>query len=646
MIREIINFTENLIEDIPDIMERNIQPSSGLHVFIDIDDTGKWINQDLVKGNDYDYYDGKNEDISLWNECIKYQGVSDYITMNKVKKFDSKQKIHSCSPFAVAFNFNFNDADREELGIKKWDKKEKPTEEEKLTNENLIRDKRIQLITSRLLDYQKNSSKIYFGKDHNSDVLLNGYYSNMNDILNKIKSISEFSLLTEKNYVRVYLRSILFEEQKELYDKYIKCEIFNDEKLSYNKLGVVGFLTTFADKKPFLKHKTSSLIDGVNQRFSREDAVMLYNFESLIKRKTKCLPNPLPIVIDRREVNKNIVKLFNEDSKALSYRELLVKLFKQSNLRYLPNYYLINYVNTKDGLVINDVDFVPLFRLSFEENNIIYNVTKAGIKDDIHRDETFDTVFDFERIVVREIFNNSFVAIRKEVFTTNYFSEIDPRYVSGGDVMYHLIMKYRRAFYDYIYKSKTNAINLMMFEDIMFHSILSNVRNDEIKGQFEWNNTIKRKLNIWFSLYNLFNNNNLKENTMASKVPDLMSKMRIVAKGESDFERPEEFAFGAGQIVSYLIDRSAASNKTYAILEPFLQKSKSNQLQDAIAQMIAIYKHDINVYKGKFERLSAQVLTDDCNAEMKPLLKYFLAGCFCSCIIYESDKEKESTIKI
>ncbi|MDD3160812.1 MAG: hypothetical protein PHX49_02660 [Bacteroidales bacterium] len=640
MIREIINFTENLIEDIPDIMEKNIQPSCGLHVFIDIDDTGKWINQDLKKDRDYDYYDGKNEDISLWNECIKYQGVSDYITMNKVKKFDSKQKIHSCSPFAIAFNFNFNDADRDVLGIKKWDKKKKLTEEEKQENEKLIRDERINIITSRLLDYKKNSCKIYFEKDHSFDVILDGYYSNMNDILNKIKTISEFSLLTDKNYIRIYLRSIEFEIQKELYDKYLKCEIFNDEKLSYKKLGVVGFLTTFADKKPFLKHKTSSFVDGINQRFSREDALMLRNFESLIKRKPKCLPNPLPIVIDKREINKNIVKLFNEDSKAINYRELLMKLFKKNNLRYLPNYYLINYVNTKDGIVINDVDFVPLFRISFDENNIIYNVTKAGVKDDIFLNETFDTVFDFERIVVREIFNNSFVAVKKEIFTTNYFSEIDPRYVIGGDVMYHLIMKYRRAFYDYIYKSKTNAINLMMFEDMIFHSILSNVHKDEIKGRFEWNNTIKRKLNIWFSLYNLFNNNNLKENTMASKVPDLMSKMRIVAKGESNFEQPEDFAFGAGQIVSYLIDRSAASNKTYAMLEPFLQKTKSNQLQNAIAQMIAIYKHDINVCKGKFERLSAQVLIDNCDTEMKPLLKFFLAGCFCPCVIYESEKEK------
>jgi CRISPR-associated protein Csh1 len=78
------------------------------------------------------------------------------------------------------------------------------------------------------------------------------------------------------------------------------------------------------------------------------------------------------------------------------------------------------------------------------------------------------------------------------------------------------------------------------------------------------------------------------------------------------------------------------------MLEPYLQKNKSNQLQDAIAQTIAIYKHEISVYKGKFERLAAQVLTDNSDVEMKPLLKYFLAGCFCPCVIYESEKKQEN----
>lgn len=648
MIQEIINFTNDLIEDIPNIMEWKVQPTKGLHVFIDIDENGQWVNKNLQKGKDYDYYDGKNQNIPLWNDCIHYQGVSDYITMNKVQKFDSKQKIHSCSPFAVAFNFNFNDDDKNALGIKKWKKGEKPTDDEKKKNDNLIRSKRIEIVLERIAEYQKNASKMFFGDKGDYTHLLDTFYSNIPDIFTQIQNIPEYYTLIDKDYLRIYLKTVLYEEQKKYYSNYYKSEIFNDEKLTINDLGIIGFQTTFADKKTFLKHKTSSLIKGINQRFSREDALMLNNFEKLIKRKSKCLPNPLPIVVDKRELNKEIVNLFNSEQEPLPYRQLLIKLFAKTNEKYLPNYYLINYSNTKDGLQINDIDFVPLFRFYIENNNEIQNITKAGlVKEKVFEDfptEKLKTAFDFERIVVRNIFNNSLVRIdeKKQTYSTNYFGEIEPKFVSGGDVMYQQIMKYRKAFYDYIYKSKQNAIDTIMFDDMMYNSILSNIQNDEIKGRFEWNNTIKKKLNIWFSLYNLFNNNNKNEIIMASKVIDLMSKMRSVAKGESNFESPEDFAFGAGQIVSYLIDRSVAANKTYSMLEPYLQKNKSNQLQDAIAQTVAIYKHDISVYKGKFERLASQVLTDDCNVDMKPLLKYFLAGCFCPCVIYDSEKKQDN----
>jgi CRISPR-associated protein Csh1 len=249
-------------------------------------------------------------------------------------------------------------------------------------------------------------------------------------------------------------------------------------------------------------------------------------------------------------------------------------------------------------------------------------------------DIKIENIFDFERIIVRDLFNNSLIRIKEDSYTLNYFGDVDPRYISGGETMSLLILKYRKAFYDYIYKSRTNAISVVMFDDIMYNSILSNIQSEKIEKRCEWNNHIKVKINIWFSLYNTFNNNKNTE-IMASKITDLLSKMRCVSKGETTLETPAEFAFGAGQIVSYLIDRSVASDKTYTLLEPFLQKAKSNLLQDAIANTFAVYKHDIKVYKGAFQALSSNVLTFDDNVDMKPLLKYFLAGCFSPCVIYD-----------
>lgn len=654
MIREIINFTNGLLSDIPNIMQWNIQPDKGLHVFIDIDEIGNWANQNLQQGIDYDYYDGKNQDIKLWNDCIRYQEATEYITMNKVSKFDKKKKIHSCSPFAVAFNFNFNDNEKSELGIKIFKKSDKPSKEELKSNNALIRAQRRIVIEERLKDYQSNSLSIYGIKEKDGDLFSNqsfiygkqimGFFNNLHKILNAVELIAEYSLLTGKDYLHLYVRTIPIDVQEELHNRYVKQEIFSGEVMLKEHLGSVGFFTAYNQKKPFLRHRTSFLKDGVCQRFSEEDAITLYIFEKLLRRKPQCLPNPLPIMIDGREWNKRVIKLFNESGDTLSFRDLLKQLFAKYNMKSLPNYYLLNLSKTKSGIVINDFDFVPLFRYYLDGDIVVSNVTNSSSLQDKsferERNISIKTIFDFERVAVREVFNNSLVKIKEDKYVTNYFGEIDSNYVIGGTLMSNLMQKYRKAIYAYIYKSDTNAINASMFDDIMYQSILSNIKLDTFENKrFEWNNSIKKKINIWFSLYKMFNQNDKREN-MVTKINELKNEISRVTKGETDLLSPESFAFGAGQLVSYLMDRSVSTNKTYAMLEPYLQKGKSRLLQDAIAQTVTVYKHDINqIYKGRFEFLASQVLTYGGDIDMKPLLKYFLAGCFSPCIIYEKIKE-------
>ena len=654
MIREIINFTNGLLSDIPDIMQWNIQPDKGLHVFIDIDEIGNWANQNLQQGIDYDYYDGKNQNIKLWNDCIRYQEATEYITMNKVSKFDKKKKIHSCSPFAVAFNFNFNDKEKSELGIKIFKKSAKPSKEELKSNNALIRAQRRIVIEERLKDYQSNSLSIYGIKEKDGDLFSNqpfiygkqimGFFNNLHKILNAVELIAEYSLLTGKDYLHLYLRTIPIDVQEELHNRYVKQEIFSGEVMSKEHFGSVGFFTAYNQKKPFLRHRTSFLKDGVSQRFSEEDAITLYTFEKLLRRKPQCLPNPLPIMIDGREWNKRVIKLFNESGDTLSFRDLLKQLFAKYNMKSLPNYYLLNLSKTVSGIVINDFDFVPLFRYYLDGDIVVSNVTNSSSLQDKsferEREISIKTIFDFERVAVREVFNNSLVKIKEDKYVTNYFGEIDSNYVIGGTLMSNLMQKYRKAIYAYIYKSDTNAINASMFDDIMYQSILSNIKLDTFENKrFEWNNSIKKKINIWFSLYKMFNQNDKREN-MVTKINELKNEISRVTKGETDLLSPESFAFGAGQLVSYLMDRSVSTNKTYAMLEPYLQKGKSRLLQDAIAQTVTVYKHDINqIYKGRFEFLASQVLTYGGDIDMKPLLKYFLAGCFSPCIIYEKTKE-------
>ena len=516
MIREIINFTKDIIEDCPDIMQRNLKPNGGLYIFVDMDEAGNWVNRNGVYGQDYLYLKADDSEspisistITAFEEEVKRVGTM----MNKV--LDKSSQIFSCSPYAVVFK------------------------KKSLANEKILGIKGEKIC--RLLPfYFENARKLCPLEEQRQIVdfeaicglILNGL-ENFTREQSDEKRIILIDQLKDDEYISIYLRSVPLNDYKKAHDCYLKDKLYN--KGEFNKTvngilyGVSDFLNGLNTKKLFLVHRTACMDEGLCGRIMFEDALLLDKFQSLILRKV--LPNPLPIAVNQRE-NKLFLKLFHENETPLSYRELIKSLFEQHEIKELSEFYLLNYSKAKD-IVINDIDFVPMFRYYFDTPLLIENVMLAGYKrDEIFEEEqdiSLKDVFTFEYVVVREIFNNCLVTVKKDgSYKSLYFGEVDlsKRSDNGKFLIYQLIMKYRYAFYEYIYKSKQNAINVLMFDEMMFTSILASIKNEEVKSRFSFNNVIKKKLNIWFSLYNLFNNDKKKE-VMASNVTDLMSKMRM-----------------------------------------------------------------------------------------------------------------------
>jgi hypothetical protein len=273
MIRELINFTNDLVTSLPEVMQWNNKPSTGLHIFVELDENGNWKNREMLQGIDYIYFDGNDMERNkiLIDKFFRFQAASDYITMNKVQKFDPKQKIHSCSPFSIAFNFTLNPDDKATYNIIA-----KPSKEEKEANDLKIKAIKIDLVRERLDDYCKNAAKMYFKENEEVEINSSKTFVSLvkNEILPLLPSLEGFLLLGEKNYVRVYLKSYSIEKQEKYYGIYLKENVFNKDEFSIEcegvKYGVSGFINTFADGKRFLKHQTSIFKKGVNQRVSRK----------------------------------------------------------------------------------------------------------------------------------------------------------------------------------------------------------------------------------------------------------------------------------------------------------------------------------------------------------------------------------------
>jgi len=136
---------------------------------------------------------------------------------------------------------------------------------------------------------------------------------------------------------------------------------------------------------------------------------------------------------------------------------------------------------------------------------------------------------------------------------------------------------------------------------------------------------------------------------MMNTFKTLLEKTEQVANDDNillDENNVGEFLFAAGQVIYFLLSKSKTSNPSHALLEPFLQKSNTPQLQNAIANAVNAYKHEISFYKDRFERLASQVLAFNTSENLKNNQRYLLAGYFAPSVIYKSTKEKEEQKQI
>ncbi|MBK7223882.1 MAG: hypothetical protein IPH96_00045 [Saprospiraceae bacterium] len=651
MIKEIINFTKNLDEDFKNL---GVKPREGLHIVLNMVSNEGHLS---INANDYQFaiYTKKMDDDSPLLERCKFLSQNAWcIDTNKCFDLPTKA-IHSCSPYLVAFK-------REHLeGGEKYKKnqKEKKTqihqrfgtyfskannllksEEEKLTNQvfelfflqgnfskvlneitelNKLEAERLTLVLNDV--YRKNKDT----KDKDEKEKLKKEIAEIEAQLLKVKP------LEDSDYVLFYLDKSL-NEYKDVHQKYLADKLFNTEKYNTKPdeagriFGTSNFMNGFNSNMPFLTHQTASF--EITGRISDEDAKYLYEFQQVLPRKT--LPNPLPLFVFKEELQEKVISLFKESGYKLGYKELIEDLWEQFKQDF-GNYYLLTWQNTKDGLIFQDFDFVSQFEYEFEvqiEN--LFEIQEKGGKSLIHYPK-ITNIFQLEQVVLKPLIQSKYLKV-------DYFGDLDGDAYQGLAYTFQSFSKYRKAVYDYVYKSKRQGINEHIFYDMIF---------SHIKDDLKQNNgySIKEKLNLWFSLYENFNHNKNKEITMSNQLKNYQKYVEELSleKADTSAMTDKQFAFAAGQVIEYVLKKSAAENRRYQLLEPYLQQSKCQEFKRAIANDIARYKHAIDIDKKdfRFKRVSDAVLAHETETNMKDLLPEVLSGVFSRYQFFYKDEDKK-----
>lgn len=604
MIKEICRFVETLEKQVPDLFEEGAKLKDGIYVALDIGlEDGNFFlknvdeNGDLLK-EDIGLFK-KNDDLTPFlNQCRMI--LQESYPVSPAKIFNPNKKIFNltCSPFAVGFTKKIIEKNLKSIG-----------------KEGIVKELSNQYFSKAEEYVEEGQPKILFEGFKN--YLTNNFWELLQKV-NYYNSKDTYSII-------FFLKVTSIDDYKIPYQKYLAQNVFN--KADYNIVfqniiyGISDSLSSFNEKKRFLQHQTASF--KFNYRITGEDAQLIWKFYQL--NHNKQLPNPLPIFVDENEANLNAdeVNLFNND-RVTVYSEIIRSLLNQRRTN-LQNFYLFFIHKGK----IIDLDFVPVFKYKlkdkFENDFVIKEL--FGTEGIEYFNSSRDDVFVFLYQIINTIFNRQLV--NEDSSFTNFFEDlkVNPKY-GLTDIILNLLIKYRKAWYDFIYKSKIQQISMIMINEMLYDSVLDDLRHDD---EFKRSTQIRKKLSIWFGVQKIFDKN-YKSNNMANKTVELQTKLREIAQTESlHIETDDQFAFAAGQIVWKLLIQSESSNRTHALLEPFLQKTEPVLFKQAIATAFNVYKYKFPLRPSKYEfdKLFSEVMGYDPNVKnMKEHLPMILAGYF------------------
>jgi CRISPR-associated protein Csh1 len=617
MIQELITYTDRVLND---FKEHGLRPKDGLHVVVSFDPEGAarvQLPPEMARRTDAHVSE-------YLLDCARHEQRAWMIDTWKCLDAPEKE-IHAVSPYCLAFKRAAWMGG--EAYVKKQAEGKKPL------------DQRIGRYFDRAITLLEAE------QERERQVALQFKHFCQNELAELLAGLPEYEKLKETDYIVVYLGEpqASLADYERVNNRYLRDKLFNTEEQNTTPdadgqvFGTSNFFTSYGDKKPFLVHQTapfgtnaarSPAASGIGYRISDQQARLLNDFRLLADRNPRILPNPLPVFVDISELendtanrlNKKVVSIFNEEPTVVpGYREIMTRLLKEGH--DLNNYYLLFYQRGE----IRDFDYVSHFATGLRDERQDTDYWQVRDLFGIQHEVKAHDVFELQTRLLKPIFNNALVQEQKSgAWAYKYFDDIDPKYCSA--TTFRLAMQYRQAWYDFVYKSRRQAVTGAAWRDMLLSGILEGVA--QANGY-----QVKQKLNIYLSLNHLFDstNSNFTGHFMPTYLPELRESLtRLLADEATDqhLATDEDFAFAAGQLIYYLLYQSKTEDKSNELLEPFLQKTNAALFKEALAQTIRRYKHAISFNNRRFRKLAEEVLGYHAARSPKELMPFILCGYF------------------
>lgn len=413
--------------------------------------------------------------------------------------------------------------------------------------------------------------------------------------------------LERKDYVKIFF--ILDEESaentRELYKKeglrYLYPNIFNSNEynISFRESiwGMPNNNMGLNSKKVYLEHKTR--METVPYLISKEDVMRqkrLFDYLASL-----AAVGEVNVYFD--SIQEEVFSFRNDETPSRSIRGVYLRLQKEKEVK------------------IREVEYVSRYHTELEQPFKYHNYLER--KDTFGKAQygTAHSVSEMVGVLDEVLFSNW---LRKNLFTEAKDLKVT------DDGLKQNLLRARKMIFRWQYLGETNGLPQML-DEVSKRAVLGAVRENGIERA-------ARRLNMRLSLKKYFKQN--KEGTMEVKDIRELIEGKINGEGSQEFESDEEFFYGVGQMIYYLLTKSKAGNKKMSLANPFLNARTVDVIKDKLNKLFIKYNYEIQLSGSKRERyllgmICSYVPKGEINQDM------MLAGLCSESLIYKKKEEEK-----
>lgn len=634
MIKECIEIFQEELKKDPNLILKSYLPKDGKYILVTMKENEDWaLSEPLTIKYDKKtkIIDGEN---SLNYDFIKYLDYHSNI-LDSNKSMDFKKLIQSSNYYSIFFKENiypkeesakiilsriYELLDSGKFSLDKIDEEKSIFKEEiyaGLDFEDVEKFKKFFSSILRYFDTLKDPYTKY--KDKESKVL---YEENENilGIVNTeevekirnwlIKNLDKFNLNPDnKTYFKIFFVYEDKEKTKRAYkreqERYLRSNSFNKNK--YNKeidgkiFGLSNNNMGLNEKKPYL----SNFDRIINEPYliSTEDAEIQKTFFDYLDNLVRRQIYRVYFDIKREKILENDFDL-NEDFKGY---ELF--LYPDKNEAAILSYKQY----TKN---LFDID------ITFKEY-IKENYGKDAKEDDIKKQKSKYSYMTKRSDVMKNV---------DWVYFYNYFyknrDNLENLNIKDGNLKLIIINHGQNAL-NFILNGKEKYFKKNL-DSLMFDSIKYSLSNNYF-------NKAIAQFNYYLSFKDYFEKNI--GGLFMTLQKDMKEKIR--SGGNFEFESDEEFLFGIGQILRYLLDKSNIGDKNLTFIREYLDNDNPKKIVEKLKRLIVRYGHNIKVIKNSnLNGLISKVLSYEYKGK-KVDDKYIICGFLDEVYIYNKKNNSE-----